>query len=158
MVCHSTVDKTNADIPSQMSGANSTQSSKTNRSYMVYSNKLSIVLEHHDLISRISRFLGILPVIDCHLCGFRAVLARNMEYPASCNVLSVAQTLLAYAAGAVGVGIRRSGPGAEPRYQVAQSDGIFRIANDKFYQASPPRLDRENGFTRKDMCGIEVVR
>jgi hypothetical protein len=105
---------------------------------MVHGNKFPIVLEHHDLVSRISRFFGVFPVVDCYLCSPRTVLARDMEYPASCNILSVAQTLLAYAAGAVGVGIGRDGPGTEPKIQTARSDERFRIANDEFLPGVTP--------------------
>jgi hypothetical protein len=123
---------------------------------MVYSNKLPIVPKHHDLIPRISAFFRIFPVIDCYFCSLRAILARDVKYPTPRNVLPLAQTLLAYAAGAVCVRVGRDGPGAEPRIQAARSDDVIRTTNDGFYQASPPRLDRENGFTRKDICRVVV--
>jgi hypothetical protein len=62
--------------------------------YVVDSTKLSLVLEHHYLIFRITTNFRVFPIIDRYLSCFGAVVAGHVEYSASWNILFFAARAL----------------------------------------------------------------
>jgi hypothetical protein len=55
--------------------------------YVVNSDPFALVLEHHDLVFRLTTNFRVFPVIDRYLSCFGAVVARHVEYSASCDKL-----------------------------------------------------------------------
>jgi len=83
--------------------------------YVVHRDKFSFVLKYHYLVLCIATNFGVLPVINCDLCGFGAVVARHVKHPASSHILFAARALFADARGVVEIRVRRHCASAKPR-------------------------------------------
>jgi len=83
--------------------------------YVVDRNKFSFVLEYHHLVLCVATNFWVLPVIDCYLSGFGAIVARHVEHPASSHIFFAAWALFADARGIVEIWVRRHCASAKPR-------------------------------------------
>ena len=83
--------------------------------YMIHGNKPLPIAKHHNLVFDVPD-ISILPLVNSHLFGFRAVIARHVEDAAARRVAFAitAGPLFSYTHGGVDAGVRRCGAGVEP--------------------------------------------
>jgi hypothetical protein len=74
------------------------------KTYVVYGNKFSLVLKHHDLIFGVS-IIRVLPIINGYLHGLGTVFFWHMKYATPRSVLVAAEALLSDAGRVVNVRI-----------------------------------------------------
>jgi hypothetical protein len=73
--------------------------------YMIDSDKFSLVLKYHALILSISADFGIFPVVNRYFRGFGTIVARYVEDATSGYKFLSTSSLLADACGVVNIGI-----------------------------------------------------
>jgi hypothetical protein len=74
--------------------------------YVIDGNEFAFVLKHHNLVLRISAGIGIFPVINRYLSGFRAIIAWYVEDATTWDELFAASSLLTDARRVVDVRVR----------------------------------------------------